>query len=145
VNVTLCNGPRTKRDARRKRLCQAALNGETVGVEQEVADRYTVALEVIRGLGSAEEITLPDLPIAAVALPAIDSMRAPRTRRKAIAVMDSLLAPFAAAIAPGRSAVAPSLDPGLQEEPKDWRVRTIGRAANLCGLLDVALSTGSGR
>jgi len=161
--------PAHQRDARRKRLCLAALNGETVGGEQEVADRYTVALEVIRGLGSAEEITWPDLPFAAAAatiisaeaasafeeileagaaaesteaLLAIDTIRALRIRRKAIGGTDSSLAPFDAAIAPGRSAVAPPLDLGFQEEPKDSRVRTIGRAANLCSLPDTEHTDG---
>jgi aspartyl-tRNA(Asn)/glutamyl-tRNA(Gln) amidotransferase subunit A len=105
------------------------------------------AFEEFLASGRAAELTAPEDRVGlldAATLPAIDYLRALRVRRKAMAAMASALAPFDALIAPVRRGEAPPLARGFDEEPKVPGTRTIGGAANLCGLPGLTLPIGSG-
>jgi len=103
--------------------------------------------EFITGGGSAgqvapeEQVGLIDAP----AMPATNYLRALRVRRRGMAELGTLLAPFDALIAPAYPREASPLWQRFSEEPKDPSERTIGGAANLCGLPGLALPVGLGR
>jgi len=83
--------------------------------------------------------------IDALAIPATDYLRALRVRRKAMQAMDALLQGFDALLAPGYLTVASGIGERFGEEQNDVESRTIGGAANLCGLPGLTLPAGPGR
>jgi aspartyl-tRNA(Asn)/glutamyl-tRNA(Gln) amidotransferase subunit A len=83
--------------------------------------------------------------IDALAMPATDYLRALRVRRRGMAELGTLLAPFDALITPAYPREASPLWQRFSEEPKDPSERTIGGAANLCGLPGLTLPVGLGR
>jgi aspartyl-tRNA(Asn)/glutamyl-tRNA(Gln) amidotransferase subunit A len=58
--------------------------------------------------------------------------------------MQAMLAGIDAVITPAEPRAAPSIDEPFREEPIDPDVRTIGGAANLCGLPGLTLPVGPG-
>ena len=98
--------------------------------------------------GSSVDLAAPEDRIGlldGLAIPASDYLRALRIRRKAMAALGELLAPFDAMITPAYPRVAPSLTRRFSEEPNDPAARPIGGAANFCGLPGLFLPMGPGR
>jgi aspartyl-tRNA(Asn)/glutamyl-tRNA(Gln) amidotransferase subunit A len=97
--------------------------------------------------GRANELTAPEDRaglIEGLGLPAVDYLRALRIRRKGMRAMQAMLAGIDAVITPAEPRAAPSIDEPFREEPIDPDVRTIGGAANLCGLPGLTLPVGPG-
>lgn len=161
----------------------AVLRDATDGAQPEVGANFEAAVEVLRGLGSVEEVALPDLPFDAAAsivvlseaasafeefiaegrtagltapedraglhdaltIPAVDYLRALRLRRVAGKVLDVLLAPYDALVAPTLPTVASPIDQDFatyfQRDPR----RTLGASGNLCGLPAITVPNGLGQ
>lgn len=110
-------------------------------ISVEAASAFEDFLEA----GHADMLTAPEDRVAlfaALSIPATDYLRALRVRRQAIAAMGTLLAPFDAIIAPADARTSPPLTESFSKEPKNANARTIGGAANVCGLPGVALPSG---
>jgi aspartyl-tRNA(Asn)/glutamyl-tRNA(Gln) amidotransferase subunit A len=106
------------------------------------------AFEEFAESGAATQLTAPEDRLAfldGLAVPAVDYLRALRVRRKAMAALEELLAPFDALVTPSFPRVAPLLTRRFSEEPDDPAARPMGGSANLCGLPGVFLPAGPGR
>ena len=113
-------------------------------ISAEAASAFETFLEE----GGAAELTALEDRVALLGAQVINggkTQRALRVRRKAMAAIDELLAPFDAVITPGRATVAPPIDQRFLEEPNDPGARTIDGAANLCGLPGLMMPMGLGR
>jgi aspartyl-tRNA(Asn)/glutamyl-tRNA(Gln) amidotransferase subunit A len=113
-------------------------------IDAEAASAFEEFLEA----GRSVSLTAPEDRVSllsALSLPATDYLRALRVRRHAMQAMDALLAPYDALLAPAYPHVAPSISGQFPEEPNGAFARTIGGAANLCGLPGLAVPIGSGR
>jgi aspartyl-tRNA(Asn)/glutamyl-tRNA(Gln) amidotransferase subunit A len=113
-------------------------------IDAEAAAAFEEFLEA----GHAIELTAPEdrvSALSALSLPATDYLRALRIRRRAMRAMDALLQPFDALLAPTTSHATPRIAERFREEPNAANARTIGGAANLCGLPGLALPIGLGR
>lgn len=113
-----------------------------------IAAEAASAFEEFLEAGRSVELTAPEDHVSllgALTLPATDYLRALRIRRHAMRAMDSLLTPYDALLAPAMPNVAPSISGRFREEPKEAFARTIGGAANLCGLPGLSVPTGPGR
>lgn len=105
------------------------------------------AFEELIASGSAEALTAPEDRaglIEALGLPAVDYLRALRIRRKGMRAMQALLAGVDALITPAAPRGAPPIGEPFREELNDPGARTIGGAANLCGLPGLTLPVGPG-
>ncbi len=113
-------------------------------IDAEGASAFEEFLEA----GRAVELTAPEDRVSllsALSLPATDYLRALRVRRRAMRAMDALLQPYDALLAPTETHVTPRIAERFPEEPNSANARTIGGAANLCGLPGLALPIGLGR
>jgi aspartyl-tRNA(Asn)/glutamyl-tRNA(Gln) amidotransferase subunit A len=113
-------------------------------IDAEAASAFEEFLEA----GRAIELTAPEdrvLPLSALSLPATDYLRALRIRRQAMRAMEVLLQPFDVLLAPTWTHATPRIAERFPEEPNEANARTIGGAANLCGLPGLALPIGLGR
>lgn len=135
----------------------------TIGTVEPVAlpdlpfDAAATTIIAVEAASAFEDFIASDAPTAltapenrvglihVLATPATDYLRALRVRRKAIQAMASMLRLYDALLTPGYARVASRLDEPIREEPGDPAARTIGGAANLCGLPGITLPAGPGR
>jgi aspartyl-tRNA(Asn)/glutamyl-tRNA(Gln) amidotransferase subunit A len=96
--------------------------------------------------GEASQLTAPEDRtglLHALALPAVDYLRAMRLRRAGMRQMDALLAGVDAVIAPAQPIVAPPLHRTFAEAfPKERG--SLGAIGNLCGLPSITVPCGFG-
>jgi aspartyl-tRNA(Asn)/glutamyl-tRNA(Gln) amidotransferase subunit A len=78
----------------------------------------------------------------ALAIPAVDYLRALRLRRVASRVLDEWLAPFDAVLTPTRLNVAPPIDQPFRPFFARRGVSSVGGAGNLCGLPSITVPNG---
>ncbi len=113
-----------------------------------IAAEAASAFEEFIASGASAGLTAPEDRIGlidALAIPAIDYLRALRVRRRAMTAWAELLRPFDALLAPAFPGVALPVSGAFPEEPEEAVSRTIGGAANLCGLPGLTLPMGTGR
>ncbi len=106
------------------------------------------AFEELITSGAATNLAAPEDRVGlidALAISATDYLRALRVRQKAMQAMEAMLQGFDALLAPGYPRVAIGITEHFREEPIDHELRTIGGAANLCGLPGLTLLAGPGR
>ncbi|HEY8447204.1 MAG TPA: amidase [Thermomicrobiales bacterium] len=158
----------------------AVLKGAADWAQREVRENFEASLEVLREIGSLEEVSLPDFPWDAtasvivlaeaasafeefiisgesagltapedrtglhhaLALPAVDYLRALRIRRRAARELDRLLAEFDAIVAPTIPYVAPPISDRFQTWFGRERGPSLGAAGNLCGLPSITVPNG---
>ncbi len=150
--------------------------------QPEVRANFEASLDLLRGMGTLEEIDLPDYPwdaaasvvvlaeaaaafeefitsngcagltapedrvglYHALAVPAVDYLRALRIRRLGGKALDDLLASFDAVVAPTQPHVATPIDAHFSTWFGRDRGPSLGAAGNLCGLPAITVPNGFG-
>jgi aspartyl-tRNA(Asn)/glutamyl-tRNA(Gln) amidotransferase subunit A len=97
--------------------------------------------------GESQELTAPEDRVGlhhALALPAVDYLRALRVRRKAMRALDETLAGYDAIVAPTMPYVAIPLADRFDTWFGRERGPSLGAAGNLCGLPSITVMNGLG-
>ena len=160
----------------------AVVRGATAGAQPAIAANFEAALDVLRTIGTLEEVDLPPLPFDAaasiviaaeaaaafeefiagggaagltapedrigladaLALPAVDYLRALRVRRLGSRALDDLIRPYDAIVAPTKPTVASPIEERFAAYFHRDQEATIGGAGNLCGLPAITVPNGFG-
>ena len=115
----------------------------SVIIRAEMASAFE---ELIRG-GKVRELTAPEdriNPYSALAIPAVDYLRAMRLRAKMCREWDALLSRYDALLTPTMPNVAPPIDVHFASFDSSRRRRTFGSAVNLTGVPGIAVMNGFG-
>lgn len=111
-----------------------------------VAEGAAAFEEFITSGGSAD-LTAPEDRVGlydGLVLPAVDYLRALRIRRQGGRMLDTLLRPYDAVVAPTLRLVASRIDEGFEAYFARDRGPSLGGAGNLCGLPGITVPNGFG-